>query len=53
MTMVRHRTGRALHGRPGELWSEVTAASLLLGYPKHNEGICPVVLHPHYGAVPQ
>lgn len=43
------RTGFALHDVRGEVWSEVTAASLLLGYEKEDDGVCPVVVHPHFG----
>lgn len=43
------RTGMAMHGPPGDRWSEVTAANLMLGYSKSDEGICPIVLHPEFG----
>ena len=46
---VDPRTGRALTGKTGEVWSEVAAAHAFLKYDKVYDGPCPVIVHPRYG----
>ena len=45
------RTGLCMRGRTGHPWNEVKAAHALLGYPVNDQGTCPLLQHPDFGAI--
>jgi len=46
------RSGFPVHGVGRQRWNEVQAARRLLGYPvESQDGICPLLSHPEFGAL--
>ena len=46
---VDPKTGKALRGEQGNIWSEVQAFHVLLGYSIREHEVCPFLVHPRYG----
>jgi ABC-type uncharacterized transport system fused permease/ATPase subunit len=46
---VDPKTGKALRGEQGNVWSEVQAFHVLLGYSIREHEVCPFLVHPQYG----